>query len=222
MTDALLSVNGALCTRIRLDVPARGPWVADVDVSDSADLAGAAVVVIGSLRLTGTVDPDHTGTFQFKTRARVVGGAGGWSKLITARHFHNDAGLKRGHVAQALAAVAGETLVGTTDDRLGVDWVTKSGTAGAALAALYPLWWVDYEGVTHVATARDTADLATAYDLIDFEPRTRIATLALDAPEALMIGSVLHDRLEAPARVRAFSLEAASAGMRVRAWTEAA
>ena len=89
-------LNGLSATSVRLMLPYLGVWTADVDFDTEAvplPPIGPAVLTIGTTVLTGLIDPDGSGIFGQKGRARVSGGFGGWHKKLPAQHFTNDAGV---------------------------------------------------------------------------------------------------------------------------------
>lgn len=208
---------------VKADVRFTREWTADLDFDEAgAPLTGAVTIVLGGLTLKGTVDAAHAGTFAEGRRVRVLGGAGGWGKELPPRPYHNDAGVRRSLVLQDAAREAGETLEldAASDGRIGSDYDRPAGAASAVFAHAAPglVWWVDVAGVTHVAAARPTAELAPGADLelLDFDPRTRTATLAGD-PAAIAVGTVLRypGRLEEPVVVRELVLSLDGESLRI-------
>lgn len=214
MTDAsntFVAVNGQSVRTLKLQVSAVGPWVADVDLTAAAALSGSVALTVGSTTLRGTVVPQQTSTFALQTSARIVGGAAGWSKLLTPKAYHNDAGVKAQLITQDAARECGETL-GTfapTLERVGVDFVRANEPASKVIeyAAGGAAWWVDYAGITHVGT-RPTGSLApSAYVLQQYNGRERTAQLAIDDLAALEIGSIITDeRLDGPQIIHDFEV----------------
>lgn len=222
MTAPLLSLNGFPAKSLRVYVPEVGPWLAEVDLDDRVDLAGAAALVIGASKLSGTIDPDATGSYLVSTRASVIGGHLGWRRQAKARAHHNDAGVKASDVVNALAAEIGETVQGAGKEKLGVDYVRRAGTAARVLERLYPLWWVDYAGITQVAAARPTSEATADVEIMDFDPRGRVVQLLVSDLSGAGVGSVLRGRLDAPQVIRALDLHVTAEAMRAQAWVRAA
>src|SRR5262249_23293339 len=132
-----------------------------------------------------------------------------------------DAGVKRSTVALDVARLVGEGLVvlPNVDGPLGVDFPRQSAPASRILAQLFPStpWWVGYDGVTTIGP-HPSAEVTTSYDLLDFDPRHQIATVACDDPGAIGIGSILRDRLNAPLVVRRIELAVAKDALRMKLW----
>ncbi|HEX8795449.1 MAG TPA: hypothetical protein VF765_31080 [Polyangiaceae bacterium] len=169
MTGA--TVNGQRAISVRLVTPWRGAWFADVDLDPETKLlipSGRVVLTIGSTILTGTVDPRAAGRFGSSAHLRIVGGAGGWDKNVSAQHFHNDAGVPSSIVYTATAALVGEVVVATTPALFGPDFVRSAGPASRVFGDVD--WYVDALGVTHVGARLPAIPDATlevlSYDAI--------------------------------------------------------
>lgn len=222
MSDLFVGVNGHRVTSVKLTVANVGPWVAELVFEGSPDLVGRVTLTIGTLELSGTLDPDRNGTFGLRRSARIVGGAGSWGSQVTAKNYANDAGIKARTVAEDAARAVGESLGSfvPTRERVGSFYVRQAGCASTALedALGGAPWWVDYAGVTQAGPRPATALDATAYQVLAYDPATRVATLAVDDPGAIRIGSILTERLDAPQTVREFELSVTAEEMRVHAW----
>jgi hypothetical protein len=213
-TEFFCSVGNRHATRLDLYVPQIGAWYVDAILDDTTDeISGPVVVRMGSLELHGTVLPAYSGAFVLARSMRIVGGAGGWGALVTPEHYHDDSGVDAQSVAQDAATIAGETLGGfdPADPLLDADFV-RQGHIGPASAVLEQAigegrtWWVDSAGVTQCGT-RGTVEAAPgSYDLLTYSPLTRIATLAVDDPAALWVGTILRDRLSEPQTIRELEL----------------
>jgi hypothetical protein len=85
------TLNGLRAISVRLFIPWRGVWTADVTVDVEATAlaptSGPAILVVGGKTLRGTIDPAHSGTFAGRAACRVVGGAGKWSQIVRPQHF---------------------------------------------------------------------------------------------------------------------------------------
>lgn len=215
------SINGLRVTAVVVRVPFAGVWFADVDLDDEVALAGAVVVRVGSLECQGTLLRSFSGSFELASRCRVVGGAGGWAKRLTPRHYHNDARVKVSTVVRDAAREVGEKieLVGGFDGRLEVDFVRQAAPASRVLEQVLgaAAWWVGYDGITR-AGPREQVEVSGSYELLDFDPRAKVATLAVDDPSAIVIGSILRNRLRRPLVVRQLELEVTRGALRLTAW----
>jgi hypothetical protein len=222
MSEAFASVNGQRVTDLRVKVANTGPWTAECAFEGEPELSGRVTIQVGTLQLSGTIVPTASGTFSRQLRARIVAGAGGWGSEVPAKGYHNDAGVKARTVAEDAARATGESI-GTfvpRAERVGRDYARQTGPASRALEDVLGgvAWWVDFEGVTH-AGPRPTAQLdASAYEVLAYDPKERIATLAMDDPAAMSIGAVLSERLDAPQTVREYELRVTAGEFRVVAW----
>ncbi len=216
MTTLLLNTFRAVS--VRLLIPWTGAWIADVDFDlEAVPVAptGAALLKIGETTvLLGTIDPRASGRFGQKGRARVVAGAGGWDKTVTARHFHNDAGLLSAAVLTATAAEVGEKLVQPIPSVLGFDFVRSAGPASRVLAGLD--WYVDFSGVTFVGPRVPIPADPTSVEVLSFDPNTQRAEIASDA--VIRPGTILVDPRFGTATVRDVEQTFNDAGARATAW----
>lgn len=219
MTDAFVSLNGARADTARLRAPFSGRWVVDLDYAGSVVPSGLAVVQLGALELHGWIDPRFTGLFVGHVKARVVAGAGGWPKVVQARSYHDDGGVRRATVLDALARDTGETI-DTAGDKArlpGVDFtrLNEPGTAVLEGVLAGTAWRVDFDGVTRYG-ARPAAQLGA--ELLEVDPRTHEMTFGGD-PSGVPIGAVVSDaRLGAPIVVRELEVNVEGTKTRIVAW----
>lgn len=224
MTElAQITVDGNGVERMRLFVPSRGPWSADLDFLEQPDVSGQITIEQGSARLVGTVVPRQSGTHTLQRRVRVVGGAGGWGNEIDQAAYHNDAGVSRRFIAQEAARLAGETLEGFASmgpSAFAVDYARERGPASRSLedAAGGASWWVDFAGKTQVAVRSGAPVDPELVEVLEYDPVTRVATLGLDDLAAVSIGSILSDRLDTPQTVSEIEIDVTSEHMSARAW----
>lgn len=209
-----LSLNGALAKSVRLLIPWTGVWLADVDYDLPAAAAGPAALVVGAASITGTVDVGASGRFAASARSRVVGGGGGWSTTLTARHYHNDAGVRLSAVLETTAAEAREKIVAGSTARLGVDYVRAVGPASSVLDGLE--WHTDFAGQTIVG-ARATQAAPAGVQVLSWDPLAQRAELATDA--IVQPGMVLSDsRFDGSIVVRDVEQTFGEGGARATVW----
>jgi hypothetical protein len=236
MSDRFTHVNGYGLTGCALHAGNLGPWFADCDFEEAPELpSGPVTLTIGALTAVGTVQPSSDGTFGLQRKCRIVGGAGGWSRQVSPRSYSSDAGVKVRDVVDDLAREVGETI-GTflpASERLGAAYarcaVDRSLTAATTLEDVIGgvPWWVGFDGLTHVGP-RPAAPLdSSAYELLAFDARHQVATLAVDDPSRVTIGRVLEDpRLSGAVTVRAIELQVSGAAgrreLRIKAWCSSA
>ncbi len=184
------TLNGSVVRKAQVFLPYRGVWYADVWLASPDVLSGAATLVLGGLELKGTI---LTGdAFQGAADYRIVGGAGGWTKDLPPKGYANVSGLKLSTIASDAAKEAGETLViqSTANRDLGPGFARMRGQASDVLDVLDADWWVDTSGVTQVGT-RPPATVTSVLEVVHYEPRDRMATVATETPEALVVGATV-------------------------------
>lgn len=222
MTAPFATLAGERATRVRLSIGAVGPWLAEVDLEGDPELSGRVELALGSLRLSGTIDPSHAGTHGAQRRVRVVAGAGGWGVPVSPKAYANDLGILARTIAEDAAREVGEELAAFTAgaERVGVAYVRQAGPASRVLedVAGGASWWVGYDGRTHVGTRAEVEAEPGTYEILEFDARERVAVLGLDDLAAVGIGSVLSDRLDAPQVVRDLEIEIGPDTVRARAW----
>jgi hypothetical protein len=213
-----LFLNGLRASSVRLITPWTGAWAADVDVDLGAlpDLTpGPALLTIGTTSLVGTIDPAQSGRFGPRARARVVAGAGGWEKTVTAKHYHNDGGVLSAAVLQTTAAQVLERVVEVVPRRFGIDFVRPAGPAAGVLRGLS--WYVNAAGVTIVGPRIPTPAIPTSVKVLAWDARSKVATIATE--DVLSPGTILADLRFGTAKVRDVEQTWGDGGARATAWT---
>ena len=223
MSDAFVTVDGVPAQACRLVVGNVGAWHVMADLESDAPIGGRVPVRVGNLTLTGTVDAAFSGTYALQRRVRVVAGAGGWSEYAPERSYHNDAGVKARLIAEDAARAVGETIGSFVPaaERVGVDYVRQAGPAVRTLedaAGPGVAWWVDYDGVTHVGVRPQQAIPESAYEVVAYDPRAHVATLAIDDPADVQIGSTIAGPLQTPAAVRQLEINVGTTEIRAVVW----
>lgn len=107
----MITINGNIAAHdLRVDVPRVGTWHAQVRLDDLASTLTAVVIAVadGALELHGVVVEDRVD--HSERVLDVVGGAGGWSRVVEATSYANDAGVKASLVAADVARACGETM----------------------------------------------------------------------------------------------------------------
>ncbi len=227
MTEAFASVNGRACTAVKLTVANVGPWHAEVDLEDEAELGGGASVTLKigpTLALVGTIVATQSGAHATQRKCRIVGGGGGWGRLVRAKNYHNDALVKARLVAEDAAREVGETI-GTfvpAADRIGRDYVRQARVAAGVLEDVIGdgvAWWVDYAGITHAGPRPATPLAVSAYDVLAYDPRSRVLTFSVDDPAVVRVGAVLSQPpLTGAQTIREYEVHIDAESMRVVAW----
>lgn len=212
------SVNGARAIAVRLFIPWRGAWIADVDLDpDDAQTfpTGKVTLTIGDATLAGTVDDRNTGRFASSVHMRIVAGAGAWDKPVRPQPFFNDAGVSSRDVYEATAAELGETVNDPQPVVFGPYFV-RSRDAGSRVFVDRD-WYVDLAGVTQVGP-RPTARLDNTLEVMTFDAQAQRLELARDA--ILLPGTVVTDtRFDGEVVVRDVEQTFTTSGARATAWT---
>jgi hypothetical protein len=200
-----------------------GVWTVDADLDtalEPAELVGPAEVRVGNLVLVGSFSA-RTGSFLLQSRCRVLGGQGRLGTVLKPKAYHSDARVKVSTVANDAIMEAGETpgQSSLTTERLGVDFVRRAQPASQTLAQALGRtpWWVNYAGAVCIGE-RPATEVAGQYEVLDYDPRQRLAEVATDEPEAVAVGSVLRSRLAAPLRIDEIRLAVNGDMMRMYAW----
>jgi hypothetical protein len=182
---SLGAVNGNAAARMRVQVGARGPGWADVDLTDPVELAGAVTVTLADVTLRGTV---VSGGVAFGRAAyRIVGGAGGWGRALPAKPYHNDAGVKAAIVLADAARECGETAGALPTILMGHHYARKAGTGQETLNLLAPAWYVDFDGVTQFG-ARTASTYTGDAVRSRVSPAAGVTELVTDTIAALVPG----------------------------------
>lgn len=214
---AYIDVNGQQALSAHVYVPGVGAWGANVAFDGTVpSLTGRVTLTIGTTRFVGTIVPQFSGSWALARSIRIVAGGAGWAKEIPEKHFHNDALVSLSTVLSDAAAACGEQVSIGTNRKLLNTYVRRKGAAQRAFALLGESWWVDYDGVTQVR-ARASSE-AKDYDLLNFNSAANIAELGLENVGAVVIGSVLRGRLDAPLTVRSLEILITHESSRMQVW----
>jgi hypothetical protein len=195
MAGLFASLSGVPVTRCRLSVPYSGIWHADVvlDRALPAPLVGPQVLVLsGSTWACAVV---RTGDYAGVRSARLVGGSGGWRRLIPSVALPppliSPIGVPVAIVlslASALAAELPVNLAGYTGSPLlggpplGGAYVFQAGPMSLVLAdVLRDAWYMDPIGVVQTAPRLPTL-IVSPWTCTAYDGATGIYEIATDAP----------------------------------------
>lgn len=149
----MITINGIAAHDLRVDVPRIGTWHAQVRLDDLASILTRVTIVCAELELRGVVVEDRID--QSERVLDVVGGAGGWSRVVDPTSYANDAGVKASLVAADVARTCGETMgrFSPAVERIGNAYVRDRRSAWATLldVAGNVDCWVAYDGTTMCA-----------------------------------------------------------------------
>lgn len=227
------SLSGHNCTLALATLPAAGIWIAAAHTEDAAAFAlGASVTLtLGGLSLTGRIFRGEV--YQGSGRYRIEGGAGGWRLGVQARPHQDDSGVRLSRVLSAvladMPAASRETLTDApttggnaampiaSDRILGDHWMRKAGAASASLSLLTVPWYVRADGATYCGARPPGPVVDAQYDVMDFDPEARRATIATETPEAWVPGLTFTDaaHLATPLLLRSVTVRVDGGSMRV-------
>jgi len=162
------SVNENRVVTLALTISYYGTWVADVQLADATDIGTAVTLTVANLSLVGTIV--RQATFAGNRSARIVGGAAGWRKVLTARSYHLPGGIPIAIVLNDAAVEIGEKLTGVPAGTIGVYFVREAPPAPASRLLRQVVgraWWIDAAGVTHIG-ARPTTTVASAFQVANY------------------------------------------------------
>jgi hypothetical protein len=225
MAEAFATIGGENVRSMTLRIPQSGRWTADVVMIGDPQLSGTLNVRLGGTTLRGTVVESMSGRYVGTTAFRLVGGYGGWQRMLGVRHYHNDgAGVRALVIAQDAAREAGERLGSfvPSAERIGIDYVrTATVPAVKALedAAGSNTWWVELDGTTTVGVRPVTQLDAKACPVLGYDPMERVATLGVDSLEAVRIGAVITQYVDTPQTIREIVISISeSEPLRAKVW----
>lgn len=193
---ALVTANGVGVIEGTIIRSLVGVWTSDlkldqIGTSPTGFEPGAQVTIAteGGYSIKGVVDPNRGGSFLDSVHVRIIGGAGGMSKLATPRAFASGAFVR--DVVNGLMADAGETLSSTTDAGLlgtSIDgWSVMGHTVGWNLRALLRIvapsmsWRVLPDGTLWIGNETWPASGGT-FDAISQDPADGSYVLGVEAP----------------------------------------
>ncbi len=169
-------------------IPRRGLWTADVMLTDAPanGIEGKVALTIAGLTLMGTVV--RGSAFQGSYKARMVGGAAGWRRVIGPKPYRSTAGLKRGPILKDAAREVGESIEVTDDGVIGLFYPRARGPARDVLNYLYPNWWMAADGTTKISE-RPTTTVATPFELMRYDAGLGRYDIATERPESFLPGA---------------------------------
>lgn len=193
---ALVTANNVGVIAGTIVRPLVGVWTADLMLDQTGDTptgftSGTQVKIEadGGYSIVGVVDPNRGGSFLDSVHVRIIGGAGGLSKLATPRAYGQGATVR--DVINGLMTDSGETLSSTTDAGLlstGINgWSVMAHTVGWNLRALLKVmapsmsWRIIADGTLWIG-AETWPNASGTFDAIDQDPADGSYVLGVEAP----------------------------------------
>lgn len=148
MTDQFATLNGDRIISARITLPYQGTWSADVVLAVPSEIKQSVVLQVGDLSMVGTVI--RSGSFSGSRSARIVGGGGGWRKVLKPKAYSNPTGVKLKSILEDAARESGESMYQFTDKVIGTNYIRDENPAEHVLRYWAPNWWIDTNGKTHI------------------------------------------------------------------------
>lgn len=150
----MYSIGNVDLFTVDLLLPFQGVWVGQVECAPEASfVVGDTVKMqLGTLDFVGTITRGSSNNDSAKFT--IVGGKGGWRKVVTRRFYRDNDGIKLRQVLRDLASDCGETVeldASAAGEYLGDTWTRAECTASDCLQKLGKVWRVRPDGVTIVA-----------------------------------------------------------------------
>jgi len=193
MAVSYATANGHRLRTARVTIPTVGAWVSDVFTDDdAADFSDGVTLTVGDLSLGGTLLRGEP--WQGSTRARFVGGHGGWRQTLPPKYYATSGGARRSVVIRDLASECGEKIGETipSEKMLGVNFARPEQSASATLYDLGVRWHVMPSGATSFVDW-STALITSEFDVTEFDAARGIVTIATDSPAAFMPGRIFKN-----------------------------
>lgn len=184
------TIGPLLVPSCTLHVPESGSWVLEVEHDLPTGVpapTGKVACLVGGVPFLGTVDPDASGVFGTRARARIVG-AIEWRSTVRKQDFTNPAGVLSSVPISATAAELGIPAVVVVPELMGTH-VTRVEGPGSQVLGLSG-WWVDPVGLTTVGPRLPSVP-GLDFFLSEYDPLTRIAKATSSAP--IMPGMIVPD-----------------------------
>lgn len=179
MPDQYATLNGERVVAASVTIPYYGIWAGDIMLSETIEITSPCTLVLGNLTVVGSVV--RTNTFSGTRSLRLVGGAGGWRKVVPAQAYQNPTGIKLSTLMNDVASLVGEkvNIPKASDVLVGPDFVRENARAQRILRQLVgELWWMDLTGTTQI-TARTSNQIESDFLVSSYksnEGRLSIAT----------------------------------------------
>jgi hypothetical protein len=184
----IAELAGHRVVEARVTVPRGGAWHADVLLDKEAALAATGLVLtLAGLKLSCA--PYRTPiSFQGTTRVRLIGGAGGWRKLLMPKGYKVATGVRLSLVLGDAARECGEKMVVATDRVLGLHYARDRAPACRLLNRWVPAdWWIDIDGTTRTAPRASSA-IVSPFSLSSYDGARGVAMIATEIPGDFMPG----------------------------------
>lgn len=161
-------------------------WEGDVTLATEAGITDTFALVLGNLTMQGAIY--RQSPFVGTRKCRIVGGAGGWRKVVPAKQYSLAGGVKLGLVLGDAASEVGETVNVPNDQIVGTGYAREKAQASRVLRQLAgPDWYIDNAGVTQIAPW-PTVKVPSPFDIEDYDGAQGRAVIATEDYASWMPG----------------------------------
>jgi hypothetical protein len=210
---AQVLLNDSRVARCVLIVPWHGNWHADVTLDRAVTFDHRVTLAVGGALFEGTLF--RSGNYYGSFRARIVGGANGWGKTLSAKGYSDSLGIRLSIVLGDAARETGETLDIADDHKIGSFYIRARGPAVRVLAGLP--WYVGQDGVTHVRE-RATGFVTSPFQFVSGHFADGRIVLSTESPEEWIPGRSFSSTIVDQRQIRAVAHTFEPAKSRTEVW----
>lgn len=165
-------------------IPRVGAWMADVVTDDAIEpslLTDGCTFSFGELTANGSIV--RAEAWQGTTRCRIVAGAGGWQRYVTARYYSIQTGVRRSIVLADLAAEVGETMAGGLPELVMSPWYVRSAGPASWTLQTLGLPWRILDGGETSTLPYPSGELDAEFVSMGYDAHLGIVEVATEAIE---------------------------------------
>ena len=183
------ALNDVHVVEATVTIPWFGIWTADVKIDVPTLInghAGGLALTLGNVTMIGT--KFRALAFQGAKKLRIVGGYGGWLKMLPSAYYAQESGLKRSLILRDAAKACGESVSYDTDVIVGNSYMRAAGPASRVLNQLARSgWYMSLDGITTVGS-RSTDTITTPLQVLSADGATGHYQIATEDVAAYMPG----------------------------------
>ncbi len=185
--ELFASANGLRVTHADIGTPYYGIACGDIMLASDALLPPSVDFVVGNL--TQRMSVIRQRPFAGSTRARLVGGGGGWGRNVPARLYQNPAGVPLASILRDVSIEVGETVVLAAARTVGLFYAREAAPAERVLRQLAgSIWYMSPGGVTQVGP-RPALKIKSAATVEDLDGAKGWLTVATEDPASWLPGA---------------------------------
>ncbi len=167
-------------------IPLYGMWDGDVSLATDAGISDQFQVSIGNLTMQGATY--RQAPFVGSRKCLMVGGYGGWRKVVEPKQYSLAGGVKLGLILNDAASEVGEKVNVPNDQIVGTGYARERAQASRVIRQLAGAnWYIDNAGVTQIAPW-PTKKVASAFSIEEYDGATGRAVIATEDYASWMPG----------------------------------